>query len=394
MDHSPIYRSETRRAPTQRGGWRRPASLTVATAALAVSGVALGYQGLLTTSGQPNGGGTVQTAGATVGSHPGALGVVSAALLEQFRAGEGLIQVLLPSAAPPPPARQSPAAAAEDAPVQETADTPVAVQIVEPELTAATVSVPPSAPAPAPRPIVRPSVAEPRDPIPQFRASSVHDPVPLPPARPPARSPSLETEQPAAAPSPSSPRPAPAAPAVQVAASAPAPAPAPETVRAAPAPTVVRPREDRGDDHRDEGEAQERPRAPQPPVVRQAKRAEDDHAETIRPAATPARAAPPAPRSPEVRHEQRAPTPVPPVQAQQARTQPAGGNTAEKKDVPRDTKPTQHAKEAKDVKDARGATDAKRAKDAKDGKDAKQAAKKAPEAGSGSKSAKAQRKGD
>src|SRR5438270_2859681 len=105
MDHSPIYRSEARPSIRRSGLWRRPAALAGAAAAFALSGVALGYQGVQTTpSPEPPSGGSVEAPTfSVISGHPDVLSVISAALNQRFRVGPELVQALLPFGPPGPP---------------------------------------------------------------------------------------------------------------------------------------------------------------------------------------------------------------------------------------------------------------------------------------------------
>src|SRR5579884_3992861 len=102
MDRSPIYRSDQLRIPTTGLPWRRTLSLATATAALAVSGIVLGYQGvpdlqLDSPARQPNGGGVVD------GGHPDALGLLSQVLTARFPRSLPITVPSVAAASPPAP---------------------------------------------------------------------------------------------------------------------------------------------------------------------------------------------------------------------------------------------------------------------------------------------------
>ncbi|MDQ6671018.1 MAG: hypothetical protein M3069_09745, partial [Chloroflexota bacterium] len=134
MEHAPIYRSSGRRASTSILPWRRTASLTSASIALTLSGIALGYQGFTTTAtsvptttGYSNST-RLDTAnsgrnaaapvpgvplGTTDGGHPDVVTALSSALIAQFRAAQlpilasAIGPVLEPLMGPPSPAAEA-----------------------------------------------------------------------------------------------------------------------------------------------------------------------------------------------------------------------------------------------------------------------------------------------
>jgi hypothetical protein len=105
MEHHPIYRSPTRRTQASRSAWRRTASLSSATVALTVSGIALGYQGFSSATAST---GSAAPLAANVGApapvivapvrnggHPDVVSALSSALIARVQAAPAAIQSVM-----------------------------------------------------------------------------------------------------------------------------------------------------------------------------------------------------------------------------------------------------------------------------------------------------------